>query len=155
MAAINDGSLLNSAIYIILKKRFRDHPAYLDLVEIFAEASLYTELAQHCDSLASVGCLENFSLEQYEFITAKKTAFYALYLPLAIPMLYLGLASPEKLKTIHDISMAMGHVFQARDDVLDVYGGSKVTGKVGTDIQDHKCTWLSVHAMLHCDVEQK
>lgn len=155
MDAINDACLLKSCIYVILKSRFRDHPAYLDLMEIFAEASLQTELGQHCDGLASAGRLETFSWEQYEFITAKKTAFYTFYISLAIPLLYLGLASPKKLKEIHDISMAMGLVFQARDDFLDVYGDSNVTGKIGTDIQDNKCTWLSVEAMLRCDVEQK
>lgn len=155
MDAINDGCLLRSSINVILKKRFRDHPAYLDLMELFAEASLQTELGQHCDALASAGHLEQFSWDQYIFITAKKTAYYTFYLPLTIPLFYLGLANTERLKEIYDISMTMGLVFQARDDFLDVYGDAKITGKVGTDIQENKCSWLAVQAMTHCDAKQK
>ncbi|KAJ5984984.1 hypothetical protein N7522_012180 [Penicillium canescens] len=155
MAAINDGLLLKSSIYVILKNRFRDHPAYVDLMDIFAEATLQTELGEHCDILASAGHLERFTWKQYDFITAKKTAFYSIYLPVALPLIYLGMTSPTRLKESYDISMTMGLVFQARDDFLDVYGDAKVTGKVGTDIQENKCSWLSVQAMIHCDAEQK
>jgi farnesyl diphosphate synthase len=76
MAAINDGLLLKSSTYVILKNRFRDDPAYVDLMDIFAEVSLQTELGQHCDSLASAGHLKRFTWKQYDFITEKRTAFY-------------------------------------------------------------------------------
>jgi farnesyl diphosphate synthase len=155
MAAINDGCLMKSIINIVLKQRFRDQPAYLDLTELFAEASLQTELGQHCDGLACAGRLEDFSWKQYEFITAKKTAFYTFYLPVTLPLLYLALATPKILKEIYDITMTMGLVFQARDDFLDVYGDPKVTGKIGTDIQENKCSWLSVQAVTICDDDQK
>ncbi|KAL5336818.1 isoprenoid synthase domain-containing protein [Aspergillus crustosus] len=157
MAAINDGCLVKSSIYVILKQRFRSHPAYLDLLELFLDASLQTELGQHCDGLASasVGQIEIFTWAQYGFITAKKTAYYSFYLPLTIPLLYLNMAMPGKLKEIYDVSMLMGLVFQARDDYLDVYGDATVTGKIGTDIQEHRCSWLSVQAVLLCNEEQK
>ncbi|KAJ6031614.1 hypothetical protein N7540_002346 [Penicillium herquei] len=155
MDAVNDGCLLRSSLYVILKNGFRDHPSYLELTELFAEACLQTELGQHCDALASAGSLEEFNWKQYGFITAKKTAYYTMYLPLTIPLFYLGLATPERLEEIYNISMKMGYVFQARDDFLDVYGDPSITGKIGTDIQDHKCSWPAIKAMACCDDKQR
>ncbi|KAF0757951.1 farnesyl pyrophosphate synthase-like [Aphis craccivora] len=41
------------------------------------------------------------------------------------------------------------------DDFLDCYGDLEVTGKIDTDMEDGKCSWLAVVALQKTNSEQK
>ena len=158
MVAINDAFMLESSIYYILRKRFRSHPAYIDLVELFQEVSFQTEFGQLCDLITAPEDnvdLNNFSMDKYTFIVIYKTAYYSFYLPVALALHYLQLATPSNLKQAHDILIPMGTYFQIQDDYLDAFGDPSVIGKIGTDIKDNKCGWLINQALLICTPEQR
>lgn len=158
MIAINDAFLLESAIYHILKKHFRSHPAYIDLVELFHEISFQTELGQLCDLITAPEDkvdLDNFSLEKFSFIVIYKTAYYSFYLPVALALHYLQLATEKNLSQAHDILIPLGEYFQAQDDYLDAFGDPAFIGKIGTDIQDNKCSWLINQALSRCSDDQR
>lgn len=158
MIAINDAFMLESAIYILLKKHFRSHPAYLDLLELFHEVTFQTELGQTCDLLTAPEDhvdLNNFSLDKYSFIVIYKTAYYSFYLPVALAMHFTGKASPENLKQAESILIPMGEYFQVQDDYLDNFADPSVLGKIGTDIQDNKCSWLVNTALQKCSSSQR
>lgn len=158
MIAINDAFLLESTIYIILKKHFRSHPAYLDLIELFHEVTFQTELGQLCDLITAPEeqvDLNNFSMQKYTFIVIYKTAYYSFYLPVALALHYLQLATPNNLKQAHDILIPLGTYFQVQDDYLDAYGDPSVIGKIGTDIKDNKCGWLINQALQIVTPEQR
>lgn len=158
MIAINDAFMLESSIYLILKKHFRSHASYIDLVELFHEVTFQTELGQLCDLITAPEDhvdLNNFSMDKYTFIVIYKTAYYSFYLPVALALYYLQLASPSNLKQAHDILIPLGEYFQVQDDYLDAFGDPSVIGKIGTDIQDNKCSWLINQALLRATPEQR
>jgi farnesyl diphosphate synthase len=158
MTAINDAFLLEASIFTLLKKFFRSHPAYVDLLELFHETAYQTELGQLCDLLTAPEekvNLDNFSMEKYRFIVIYKTAYYSFYLPVALALYQLNLATPKNLKTAEDILIPLGEYFQIQDDVLDNFGLPEHIGKIGTDIKDNKCSWLVNQALEIATPEQR
>jgi len=158
MIAINDSFMLESAIYILLKKYFRSDKSYIDLLELFHEVTFQTELGQTCDLLTAPEDhvdLDNFSIEKFTFIVIYKTAYYSFYLPVALAMYYTGVATKKNLKTAHDILIPMGEYFQAQDDYLDAFADPSLLGKIGTDIQDNKCSWVVNQALKLATPDQR
>ncbi|KAI1006603.1 Farnesyl pyrophosphate synthase [Podosphaera aphanis] len=158
MIAINDAFLLESAIYTLLKKYFRSHPCYIDLVELFHEVTYQTEIGQMCDLLTAPEDkidLDNFSMTKYQFIVTYKTAYYSFYLPVALALHQLNIATPKNLKQAEAILIPLGEYFQIQDDYLDNFGLPEQIGKIGTDIMDNKCSWLVNQALSICTPEQR
>jgi farnesyl diphosphate synthase len=158
MIAINDAFMLESSIYLLLKKYFRQEKYYVDLIELFHEVTFQTELGQACDLLTAPEDhvdLDNFSMEKFTFIVIYKTAYYSFYLPVALALHFSGFASAKNLKQAEDILIPMGEYFQIQDDYLDNFADPSVLGKIGTDIQDNKCSWLVNQALKRCDSSQR
>lgn len=158
MIAINDAFMLESAIYTLLKKYFRDHPSYVAFIELFHEVTFQTEIGQLCDLLTAPEDkvdLNNFSLEKYQFIVIYKTAYYSFYLPVALALHFLNLASEKNLKIAEQILIPTGEYFQIQDDYLDNFGLPEHIGKIGTDIMDNKCSWLVNKALEIVTPEQR
>lgn len=142
--AINDAFLLESSIYVLLKKRFRSTPYYVDLLELFHEITWQTEMGQLVDLITAPEeqvDLDKFSLEKHQYIVIYKTAYYSFYLPVALGMYMAGITSPALFSHAQKILIPLGEYFQVQDDYLDCYGSSEFIGKVGTDILDNKCSW--------------
>ncbi|KAL6489569.1 hypothetical protein MHYP_G00033100 [Metynnis hypsauchen] len=148
--AINDAFLLEGSIYRLLRRHCRGQPYYVHLLELFAETSFQTELGQTLDLITAPPHkvdLDRFTMERYKAIVKYKTAFYSFYLPVAAAMYMAGIDSEVEHSNAKHILLEMGEFFQIQDDYLDCYGDPAVTGKIGTDIQDNKCSWLVVTAL--------
>ncbi len=158
MIAINDAFMLESSIYLLLKKYFKQEKYYVDLLELFHEVTFQTELGQACDLLTAPEDhvdLDNFSIEKFTFIVIYKTAYYSFYLPVALALYFSGQATEKNLEQAEDILIPMGEYFQAQDDYLDNFADPSVLGKIGTDIQDNKCSWLVNQALSRCSSSQR
>jgi anthranilate synthase component 1 len=104
--------------------------------------------------VAAAGTVEvtgSFTIERYTSIVKYKTAFYSFYLPVALGMIVSGIKDRKHYDKAREILMIMGEYFQVQDDFLDCYGTPEVIGKIGTDIQDNKCSWLVVQALSRVD----
>ena len=158
MIAINDAFMLEMSIYVLLKKHFRHHPSYVDMIELFHTTTFQTEVGQLCDLLTAPEDhvdLDNFTPEKHRFIVIYKTAYYSFYLPVALALYYLELATPANLKSCEEILIPLGEYFQIQDDYLDAYGSPEAIGKIGTDIQDNKCSWVINQALKRAGPDQR
>ncbi|EDO19000.1 hypothetical protein Kpol_2002p71 [Vanderwaltozyma polyspora DSM 70294] len=156
--AINDAFMLEAAIYELLKKYFRSESYYIDLIELFHDVTFQTEMGQLLDLITapeeSVD-LSKFSLEKHSFIVIFKTAYYSFYLPVALAMYVAGNHDPKDLKQAQDVLIPLGEYFQIQDDYLDCFGTPEQIGKIGTDIQDNKCSWVVNKALQLATPEQR
>nr|UTU07503.1 farnesyl pyrophosphate synthase [Ailanthus altissimus] len=157
MIAVNDGVILRNHVPRILKNHFREKPYYVDLLDLFNEVEFQTASGQMIDLITTIEGekdLSKYSLPLHRRIVQYKTAYYSFYLSVACALLMAG----EKLEDhieVKEILVEMGTYFQVQDDYLDCYGSPEVIGKVGTDIEDFKCSWLVVKALERCNEEQK
>lgn len=165
LIAINDSFLLESYVMTILKNHFSQEDYYLPLVELFLDTIQKTEFGQLLDLTSQPMDvdpkqkkkidLSRFTLERYRKIVKYKTAFYTFYLSVAIGMITSGVKDQEAYALARNICCIMGEYFQIQDDYLDCFGDPAVIGKVGTDIQDNKCSWLVVQALNRATPAQR
>jgi farnesyl diphosphate synthase len=168
LIAINDSFLLESFVFSLLKAHFGTESYFPDMVQLMLDVIQKTEYGQLLDlttasSSSSSGGdgkgavdLDRFTMEQYKLIVKYKTAYYSFYLPVALGMMMSGRRHTQQAYQVAQrICCAMGEYFQVQDDYLDCFGDPKHIGKVGTDIQDGKCSWLVVTALQKCKATPK
>ncbi|PSS14292.1 Farnesyl pyrophosphate synthase [Actinidia chinensis var. chinensis] len=157
MIAVNDGIVLRNHIPRILKKHFRGKPYYVDLLDLFNEVEFQTACGQMIDLITTLEGekdLSKYSIPLHHRIVQYKTAYYSFYLPVACALLMAG-ENLENHIDVKNVLIEMGTYFQVQDDYLDCFGHPDVIGKIGTDIEDYKCSWLVVKAMELSNEEQK
>jgi len=81
--------------------------------------------------------------------------FYVSTLPKVACALLLSGENLDNFGDVKNILVEMGTYFQVQDDYLDCFGDPESIGKIGTDIEDYKCSWLVVQALDHADESQK
>eukprot|EP00922_Rhytidocystis_sp_ex-Travisia-forbesii_P009789 GHVS01014333.1.p1 GENE.GHVS01014333.1~~GHVS01014333.1.p1 ORF type:complete len:299 (-),score=34.18 GHVS01014333.1:206-1102(-) len=157
--AVNDALFLNSCIYRIMKRHLSHCKNYVQLCELMQDMTYTTVIGQHLDTNAQpIGNtkvdLSRATEDRYQAIVRYKTAFYSFYLPCALGMTLAGIRDQAVYDQTKRICLSIGEYFQAQDDVLDCFTAPEILGKVGTDIEEKKCSWLLVQVMKVASQEE-
>ena len=169
--AINDGLIVLAWCSQLAFRFFAGKPFLLDVVKLLHKTDFQTTIGQLYDvtsmfdskkldpnvSQPTTTDYHEFTLEHYKRIVKFKTSFYTYFAPLAFGALitrHLPGVRPVDLATVEKVALVMGEYFQVQDDVLDCFADPAVLGKIGTDIQDTKCSWLAVTFLTVADQAQ-
>lgn len=160
LVSINDTYLMEQCIYKLIDVYFKDEPYLFDLYKAFHQVTYLTAMGQGLDMLASEPTDKEFSLDlftedKYKAIVKYKTAYYSFYLPVSVGLHIAKVTEPSMFKEAEQILVKLGEYFQIQDDFLDCFGDPSVTGKIGRDIEDAKCSWLVIQALKRVNSEQK
>ncbi|KAF7496144.1 Farnesyl pyrophosphate synthase [Sarcoptes scabiei] len=155
MIALNDGLMIQSTIYFIMKKYFSSSPNYIQLIDLFNSVTFQTTLGQCLDLLSSSLDFSKFTEDRYDAIVKYKTGYYSFSLPIRLALYLANITDQELHSQSEKILLEIGQFFQVQDDYLDCFGDPKFTGKIGTDIEDGKCSWLVVKALKLADPGQR
>jgi len=165
IAAVNDGLFLENCVFLLLERHFSDLPCYLSLVSLFRSILMKTIFGQSLDMASQGGSTQTsstsrnptqyFTRARYEAICVNKTALYTFTLPVFAGLRLAGVTDSELESRLSSILLRLGVLFQSQDDYLDFIDDAEITGKVGTDIQEGKCTWFVVEALARSDSDAK
>ncbi|KAG6811653.1 hypothetical protein H0H92_006415 [Tricholoma furcatifolium] len=170
MKAINDGAMLNSAIFNLLRMYFSTHPRYADLVYAFLDVTFKSAMGQLIDLLTATEGdvdLSRFSFDRHRFISIYKTSYYTFLLPVLLAMLMCDIPETYAIQSegsttdfkpydlARSVLLPLGDYYQAQDDFLDFSAPPETLGKIGTDIVDNKCSWCINTALSVCTPEQR
>ncbi|XP_054740081.1 farnesyl pyrophosphate synthase-like [Anastrepha obliqua] len=153
--AINDALMIESGVYELLRNNFRHLDCYVDLLELFHEITFITTCGQSMDLLNANKSVNTFTMDKYNLVVSNKTSHYTFYFPVALALHLAGVKDPDIFRQSKTILLEMGHLFQVQDDFLDCFSNPEISGKIGTDIQDNKCSWLAVTCMQRASPEQR
>ncbi|KAB0795687.1 hypothetical protein PPYR_09748 [Photinus pyralis] len=160
MNAILDGFTLQNFIFQVLKKFFSHHKCYVQAMEVFHLASVMSVLGQTLDTERptqknGICDLNFFSSSRYNAIAKYKTSYYTVLLPVMLAMHLADKVDLNVIKSDLAVLNELGFFFQVQNDFLDCFDDSSITGKLGTDIEEAKCTWLMVTALKRANASQR
>ncbi len=141
------GDLLISSAYRLVGELDAPGGVRRALIRVIDDALFATARGEHADVLASLA--PEADADDILALMDGKTAQYSFCAPLEAGAL-LGGADPTVATSLARIGRHLGLAFQARDDLLGVFGDESVTGKSAlSDLREGKRTLLIAAAREH------
>ncbi|KAK8798795.1 hypothetical protein WA158_007879 [Blastocystis sp. Blastoise] len=144
------------------------------LLEILNEVQYITGIGEYIDTYISLekqfhkkdsqdNQYDVYSLKNYLDIIINKTSYYTIYIPIALAYTFVTYLYPPtsssyiyiNINITKELCKYIGELFQIQDDYLDFYADPKKLGKVGTDVEEGKCSWMYVTLLSVCNKEDE
>ncbi|XP_059221674.1 farnesyl pyrophosphate synthase-like [Stomoxys calcitrans] len=155
LKVFNDAIIFDKSLFLLMRLHLGTKDYYAKLMELFQEVALVTSYGQHMDLTYSRLPPTEFNVDMYKTTTDTKVAYCGFYLPSVAAMYMAGIKNPLAYDFTRQISLDMGHLFQAQNDWMDCFGHPERTGKPSSDIEGGKCTWLATECMQRANPKQK
>lgn len=118
------------------------------------EAAIRTGAGEFIELLAGLKDIREINKNDIYKIYDYKTACYTFSTPLSAGAILAGAKEP-RIKKLSDFGICVGRAFQINDDILDMFGEEKQTGKSTlTDLKESKKTlliWYAYNNSSHKD----
>ncbi|QEK12155.1 polyprenyl synthetase family protein [Crassaminicella thermophila] len=148
IAILAGDGLLNYAFELMIKDALEDNKnlqrKILAMKEIASASGIYGMIGGQVVDLISES--KKIDADTLDYIHNNKTA--ALIVASIRAGAIIGGADEELLKCLTEFAKNVGLGFQITDDILDIVGDEKKLGKkVGSDIDNQKATYPSIHGL--------
>ncbi len=123
------------------------------VTQLFADMADIVTLGQYADMRAAAAPLASLGEQEADIRTVMrtKTASYTAEFPLALGAALAG-ADEDRVTTMRQAGLSLGHAFQLRDDLLGLTGSPEATGKpAGDDVREGKRTLVMWRAWRGTD----
>lgn len=145
--AITSGDYLEALAIATILSAPLPHETVRALVNRYSRGLRTVSYGQFLDVLLSYKPLDKISENDILKVHELKTASYTVELPLHLGVIAANPNDQVLLNVFSMYSKPAGIAFQLRDDIIGLYGNSKITGKpVGSDVREKKKTLLVVKA---------
>jgi farnesyl diphosphate synthase len=163
MDAVNDALILETFMQFLIEYACEGLPVevYVQTLKLYLQTCQRTQMGQTLDLLSmpqGAKCkdvISSYNLETYKRIVKYKTAFYTFSLPMCAGLVIGGIRDNAVLLATEEVCIEIGEKFQIQDDYLDCYQSPEILGKIGTDIENAKLSWLCVQALQRMTPEQR
>ncbi|KAG5899526.1 hypothetical protein JTB14_008213 [Gonioctena quinquepunctata] len=156
--AVNDGMLLENSVYSILRKYFSEHPSYVHILELFHDVTLKCAMGKSLDGILMNNAtpdLSKFTMKNYKLIMKYRTGYHSFQLPVGAAMYFAKMYDDEQHRQAKTILLELGQFYQIQKDFLNCFGDDEITWKLGSHVNEGKCSWLAVVALQRVNPAQR
>lgn len=153
--ALNDAILLESSIFVLIKKYFKGLPLYLDFVDLFHDMLFQYQLQRLSTKRNNGLQLDFVSSESGVGLDNFRPSTESLYNPLVIALLLTGLRNDSNMETSRRIMFAIEDYTQLHAEFLSYFGDSQAGAETFKKFQPRRHSWFFSQALLLASDQQQ